>query len=168
MVIGEKMENKEYLQIVEKLLENRKFGKLKNETHHHNSNRFNHSVEVSYTTYKICKKLRLDYESATKAALLHDFFFDAEFDNKRERLIKHPKVALENAKKITNLSKKEKNIIASHMYPIGGKFPRYLESVIVDVVDDYVSLKEKLGGDFKSLKAAVNFLFILAISVLIK
>ena len=162
------MENKEYLQIVEKFLENRKFGKLKNETHHHNSNRFNHSVEVSYKTYKICKRLRLDYESSTKAALLHDFFFDAEFNNKRERLIKHPKVALENAKKITNLSNKEKNIIASHMYPIGGKFPRYLESVIVDVVDDYVSLKEKLGGDFKSLKAAVNFLFILAISVLIK
>ena len=85
MLIGEKMENKEYLQIVEKLLENRKFSKLKNETHHHNSNRFNHSVEVSYKTYKICKKLRLDYESATKAALLHDFFFDKEFDNKKER-----------------------------------------------------------------------------------
>ncbi len=162
------MENKEYLQIVEKLLENRKFSKLKNETHHHNSNRFNHSVEVSYKTYKICKKLRLDYESATKAALLHDFFFDKEFDNKRERLIKHPKIALENAKKITNLSKKEQNIIASHMYPIGGTIPKYIESVIVDAVDDYVSLKEKLGGDFKNLKAATNFLFILLISVLIK
>ncbi|MGM9878892.1 MAG: HD domain-containing protein [Bacilli bacterium] len=162
------MENKEYLQIVEKLLENRKFGKLKNETHHHNSNRFNHSVEVSYKTYKICKKLGLDYESATKAALLHDFFFDAEFDNKRQRLIKHPMVALENASKITNLSKKEQNIIVSHMYPIGGKMPRCLESLVVDVVDDYVSLKEKLGGDFKSLKTAVNFLFILTISVLIK
>ena len=58
MVVGEKMENKEYLQIVEKFLENRKFGKLKNETHHHNSNRFNHSVEVSYKSYKICKKLK--------------------------------------------------------------------------------------------------------------
>ena len=30
------------------------------------------------------------------------------------------------------------------------------------------SLKEKLGGDFKNLKAATNFLFILLISVLIK
>lgn len=168
MFIGEKMENKEYLQIVEKLLENRKFSKLKNETHHHNSNRFNHSVEVSYKTYKICKKLRLDYESATKAALLHDFFFDREFDNKRERLIKHPKIALENAKKITNLTEKEQNIITSHMYPIGGTLPKHIESVIVDAVDDYVSLKEKLGGDFKSLKTAVNFLFILLISVLIK
>lgn len=162
------MENKEYLQIVENLLENRKFEKLKKETHHHNSNRFNHSVEVSYKTYKVCKKLRLDYESATKAALLHDFFFDTEFDNKIERMLKHPKKALENAQKITDLSEKEQNIIASHMYPIGGKMPRYIESVVVDVVDDYVALKEKLGGDFKSLKAAVNFLFLLTINVLLK
>lgn len=162
------MDNKEYLQIVGKLLENRKFNKLKNETHHHNSNRFNHSVEVSYKTYKICKKFNLDYESATKAALLHDFFFDDEFDNKRQRMLKHPKIALENAQKVTNLSKKEKNIIASHMYPIGGKIPRSIESVIVDAVDDYVSLKEKVGGDFQSLKAAINFLFILGVSVLMK
>ena len=34
------------------------------------------------------------------------------------------------------------------MYPVGGKMPRYLESIVVDAVDDYVSLNEKLGGDF--------------------
>lgn len=160
--------NYEYIKIVEKLLENRKFNKLKDEVHHHNSNRFNHSIEVSYKTYKICKKLNLDYESATRAALLHDFFFDDEFDNKRQRMLKHPSKALENANKITKLSKKEMNIIESHMYPVGGKMPRHIESIIVDAVDDYVALKEKFGGDFKSLKAATNFLFILAISVLFK
>lgn len=168
MICGERMDNKEYIQIVEKIFNNRKFNKLKEETHHHNSNRFNHSVDVSYKTYKICKKFRLDYESATKAALLHDFFFDNEFSTKKERMLKHPSKALCNAKKITNLTEKEENIITSHMYPIGGKLPRSIESVIVDIVDDYVSLKEKLGGDYQSLKAAMNFLFILAISVLLK
>ena len=93
------MENKEYLQIVEKILENRKFNKLKEETHHHNSNRFMHSLEVSYKTYKVCKKLNLDYESATRAALLHDFFFDSEFQNKKERMLRHPVKALENSMK---------------------------------------------------------------------
>ena len=162
------MKNEEYLQIVSKILENRKFNKLKQEVHHHNSNRFAHSVDVSYKTYKVCKKLNLDYESATKAALLHDFFFDHEFSNKKERMLKHPSKALENSMKITKLSEKEKNIIESHMYPVGGKVPCHLESVIVDVIDDYVSFKEKLGGDYKSLKAAMNFLFILCISVLLK
>lgn len=163
-----KLENKEYLQIVEKILENRKFNKLKNEIHHYNSNRFNHCIEVSFRTYKICKKLGLDYESATKAALLHDFFFNSDFENKRKSMINHPKIALENAKKITQITKKEENIITSHMYPIGGKIPRSTESIIVDIIDNYVSLKEKLGGDFKSLKAAMNFLFILVINVLMK
>ena len=165
---GEKMNNKEYLQIVEKILNNRKFIKLKEEKHHHNSNRFNHSLDVSYKTYKICKKLRLNYESATKAALLHDFFFDEEFENKKQRMFKHPKKAIENAKKITTLTKKEENIIISHMYPIGGHLPKSRESIIVDLVDDYVSLKEKFGIDYKSFKAAINFLFILLINVLIK
>lgn len=162
------MNNKEYLQIVEKILNNRKFIKLKEEKHHHNSNRFNHSLDVSYKTYKICKKLRLNYGSATKAALLHDFFFDEEFENKKQRMFKHPKKALENAKKITTLTKKEENIIISHMYPIGGHLPKSRESIIVDLVDDYVSLKEKFGIDYKSFKAAINFLFILLINVLIK
>ena len=168
--VGEIMsdDNKEYIQIVGKLLENRKFNKLKNEVHHHNSNRFNHSLEVSFKTYKICKKLGFDYESATRGALLHDFFFDKDFNNKRESMLEHPKKARENAEKITRLSPKEKNIIESHMYPVGGKFPRYIESVVVDLVDDYVSVKEKLGGDFRATKAAVNFLFILAISVLFR
>ena len=96
-----KEDNTEYIQIVEKLLSNRKFNKLKEETHHHNSNRFNHSLDVSYKTYKICKKLGLDYESAARAALLHDFFFVDEFNNKRERMLKHPYIALANAEKIT-------------------------------------------------------------------
>ena len=77
-------------------------------------------------------------------------------------------VALENAKKITTLTSKEENIIASHMYPVGGKIPRYIESVIVDLIDNYVSLKEKFGGDYRSLKAGFSFLFILFISVLLK
>lgn len=165
---GEKMGNKEYLQIVENIFENKSFNQLKNERHHHNSNRFNHSVDVSYKTYKICKKLNLDYKSATRAALLHDFFFDEEFTTKKEMMLKHPKLAVQNASKITTLNKKEINIIESHMYPISGKIPRYKESVIVDLVDDYVSVKEKLGGDFRNLKIAVNFLFILFINVLIK
>ena len=82
-------------------------------------------------------------------------------------MLKHPRQAVINAEKITKLSDKEKNIIESHMYPVGGKLPRHIESVVVDMIDDYVSVKEKLGGDFKSLKVAFNFLFILFILVII-
>lgn len=162
------MDNKEYLEITNKIFENRKFNKLKQETHHYNSNRFNHSLEVSYKTYKICKKYGLDYESATKAALLHDFFFDDNFKNKKYSLLNHGKIAVENASRITKLTKKEENIIKSHMFPIGGELPKSKESIIVNLIDDYVSLKDKFGGDFKNLRSAGSFMFILLVNIFMK
>ena len=58
-----------------------------------------------------------------------------------EQLLKHPVKAVENANQIMSLNEKEQNIIESHMYPIGKKFPKYKESIIVDIVD-IVDLKE--------------------------
>ena len=120
--------SEEYLSIVGKIITNRKFQKLKQETHHHTTTRFDHCLAVSYKSYLICKKLNLDYESVAKAALLHDFFFDEQFKNKSKgkKLIKHYEKSLENAKKLSILNEKEENIIASHMFPIGGKTPRCL------------------------------------------
>ncbi len=160
--------NREYEQITKDILNNKKFQSLKNEVHHHNSNRYNHCLEVSKKTYKVCKKLNLDYMSATRAALVHDFFFEDEFKNKKQQLLKHPKQALKNANQIISLNEKEQNIIESHMYPVGKKCPRYKESIVVDVVDDIVSIKEKIGGDFEYLKVATNFLFIIFVELLIK
>lgn len=147
---------KEYLDTVYGIINNDSFRELMSERHHYNTNRYQHSLEVSYKVFKICKRLNLDYESATRAALLHDYFFDSDFDvNRARRLFVHYKKSLENADKITYLTKKERNIIASHMFPFGGKLPRYKESVIVNAVDDIVSVKEKVKGDYRNIKKKV-------------
>lgn len=150
----------EYLSIVEKILSNRKYQKLKNETHHHNSNRYKHSLEVSYLSYKIAKKMNLDYESVARAGLVHDFFFDKEIPNRGKRLIKHYQKSITNAEKLIKLNDMEKNIISSHMFPVGGTLPKYKESILVDMIDDYVSIKEKVSGDLKSLQTAAMFITI--------
>ena len=160
--------NGEYKTITHDILNNEYYQKLKNEVHHHNSNRYNHCVEVSMKTYKICKRLNLDYISATRAALLHDFFFNSEFSNKKEQMLNHPKKAAENAKKITKLNKKELNVIESHMYPVGKTLPKHKESIIVDLVDDYIAIKEKIGGDLEYCKTALTFLLIIGIEFIIK
>ena len=162
------MKSLEFLQIVNDILINKKFNKLKNEVHHYNSNRYDHCLDVSYKTYLICKKMNLDYVSATRAALLHDFFFTTDFKESDKKLFKHPSIAYDNALSITSLNEKEINIIKSHMYPIGGVVPRSTEAVIVDAVDDFVAIKEKLGGDIKSINVAFNFLLILFINFLTK
>ncbi len=160
------MFDSEYLDITNKIFENNEFKKLKYEVHHINSNRLDHSICVSKKTYKVCKKFNLDYKSATKAALLHDFFFDDEFFNKKDQMLNHPKKAVENSLKITDLTDKEINIIESHMYPIGKKLPKYKESVIVNAIDDYVSIKERVSLDYAYFKTAVSFLIIVLINII--
>ena len=151
--------------IIKDIVNNRKFKKLLNESHHKSNNRFNHTLDVARYTYKITKKLNLDYKSATRAALLHDFFFKSEIKGPKE-IIFHPKFALYNASKITNLNDLEKNIILSHMFPIGYIVPKYKESIIVDIIDDLSSFKD-LKNIFKiKIKKLENtFSFLLFIII---
>lgn len=150
-----------YLELTKRIFSNRKFMKLKDEVHHHNTTRYDHLVDVSYRTYKICKRLNLDYKSATRAALLHDFYFDSEFKSESNKILKHSEMSLVNASKLCKLNDKEVSIIASHMFPVGGKIPKNLESVVVNLVDDYVSIKERVNGDFRKLRYAVRFIVLL-------
>lgn len=153
--------SEEYLKIVDKVINNKQFKKLKEEKHHKVSNRYEHCINVSYNVYKLSKRLKLDYVSATRASLMHDFFYNYEFSNKKDKLFKHPTKALENALKISNLNEKEKDIISSHMFPFGGKIPKYKESILVDMVDDYVAIKERSSIIFKYVSIAYNFLIIM-------
>lgn len=157
--------DKEYFDIVNNILNNRKFNKLKKEKHHLTTNRYDHNLKVSYLTYKICKKLNMDYVSASKASLMHDFFFDSEVNNRLNEIVNHPNKALQNAIKIEKLNEKEKNIILSHMFPLGKVFPKYKESIVVDIADDIIATKERFGGDFRRIINAFSFLLIVLINI---
>ena len=63
----------EFEKIVKDIVNHEEFIALKHELHHGIS-RFEHSMRVAKMTYQITKKAHLDYERATRAALLHDFF----------------------------------------------------------------------------------------------
>ena len=80
----------EFNKITEKILNNRKFKKMKNVPHHYATTRYAHNVEVAYKTFKIAKRLNLNYVDMTKAALMHDFYFDEDFSiniDKRRRIL---------------------------------------------------------------------------------
>ena len=56
----------------------------------------------------------------------------------------------ENAKKIFNLNKKEKDIILKHMWPVTLAIPRYKETFLMTYVDKYFAYSErKIEGDLK-------------------
>ena len=156
--------NKEFLNICEDILDLREFNKLKS-INHHGITRYNHSLRVAYYTYLITKKLHLNYIEATRAALLHDFFTDeVEDENSLKKLQKHPFCALENAKKYFDISYLEEDIIVTHMFPVTFRPPKYIESWIVDIVDDGAAIYEKAFTTRKELNAATTFLFLVVIN----
>ena len=139
--------DQEYLFIINNIMKNEEFKKIEN-IKHHNTNRLNHSIKVSYYSYKIAKSLKLDYKEVARGGLLHDFYTDkiSECDNVKDKIklfsIQHPKDAVSNATTHFNLSEKEIDIIESHMFPIDYKIPKYAESWIVSFVDKVLSFGE--------------------------
>ena len=87
-----------------------RFQKLDGIVQHYHSTRSEHWVNVSYTSYKIAKKLGWDAESTARGGLLHDFFY---YDwrvtkfNKSHAWV-HPRIAVRNARKLVNLNKKRR------------------------------------------------------------
>lgn len=144
------LKDKEYIEIISELLKNEKVLKMKQYRQHHNISCFDHCLFVSYNTYLICKKHRLDYISAARAGLLHDLFlYDwRKRENGRKGLhaFTHPKEALRQALTITELNDKEQDIIENHMWPVTPKFPRYKETYIITLVDKYSAVAEALIG----------------------
>lgn len=139
--------SQEYLKIINPIITNETFIKLNN-IKHHNTTRLNHSLKVSYYSYKIAKFLKLDYVDVARAGLLHDFYFgniDKCKKIKDKVLLfstKHPNQAVANSLKYFNLTEKEENIIKTHMFPVDYKIPKYAESWIVSLTDKVVSTRE--------------------------
>ncbi len=142
------LNNAEYCSIVQDILENETVQEMKKYRQHYNTSTYDHCLEVSYISYKICKKFNLDYKSMARAAMLHDLFLYDWRKSQRDVEIEglhafvHPKIALQNASKIFDLNDKEKDIIVKHMWPLTLPFPKYRESFIITLVDKYSALHE--------------------------
>lgn len=156
--------NKEFDRIINPILEINEFHELA-EIEHHGITRYDHSLRVAYFTYKVTKTLHLNYKEATEAALLHDFFTDeVDCENGLRKLRRHPMYAVKNSSRYFELTDLQKNIIETHMFPVTFKPPKYIESWIVDLVDDAASIYEKSYSVKKQMSAAWIFLFLVFIN----
>lgn len=121
---------------------------MENIIQHANVNCLQHCLYVAYLSFRMCRFFHLDYVSASRGALLHDLFlYDWHIPGGHEglHLFSHPVAALKNAKKITTLNKKEKNIILSHMWPATpNKLPRSWEAFLVGCADKICAVSEVL------------------------
>ena len=106
----------EYLECVSELLENDSVQSMRKYIQHGTTTTFDHCVAVSYESYKIAKKMGMDYRSVARAGLLHDLFlYDWHKNPEKKPLFQkhgftHPFRALKNASDLFDLNDIEKVI----------------------------------------------------------
>jgi len=140
---------KEYYEIVEEILEHPEFKKRNTYTHHGKITVYDHSLAVSKLSYRIAKKIKVDYKAAAIGGLLHDFYYEPWQNNKvKKKFFKkhgfvHAKEAADNSNRYFKkyMNKKVENIILRHMFPLNIKPPKYIESWIVTIADKCISLE---------------------------
>ncbi len=136
--------DKEFMSIATPILTHKEFMKTK-QIVHHGSTRYNHSLKVGYSSYKLSKLLGCDFTSALRAGVLHDFFLvrdDKNIVSSAKMFIEHPTLAKENAINYFGVNEKEQNIIESHMFPVSNVIPNSKEAWIVTFCDKIVALFE--------------------------
>lgn len=147
-----------YYALVSDIIDSSALDRLKDITHHISTTRFQHCLNVSYYTYLICKKLRLDARAAARAGLLHDLFY---YDRKKYNRSKtkgqlshssmHARLAAENAAVLTDITDLERDMIEKHMWPMTRPLPSYKESYIITLTDKYCAILEFLVPRIKTV-----------------
>ena len=158
----------EYKNLVHDIITHDKFKKLQ-DCIHHGTSRYEHSLRVSYYSYKITKKLRLNYKETARGGLLHDFFVNEDLSERKQKLSMffHPYPALENSKKNFDITKLEEDIIINHMFPtLPHKIPKNLESWIVSIVDKIVATYEFYESYGKNIVYKLPNLYIILLLIL--
>ena len=152
-------EHREYLDCVGEILKHEAVRSMTRYRQHRGVDCLEHSLNVSFASYRICRKLRLDYRSAARGGLLHDFFlYDWHSGNPYGGLhaFSHPKVAAANAARYFSLNSRETDVIQKHMWPLTVTPPRYRESFVVVLMDKFFCVAEAFGPKRNSLVGALH------------
>ena len=146
----------EFLNTVSDITAVEEYQRLKEFTHHRSTTRYQHCLNVAWYTFIWCKAAGLNYKSAARGAMLHDFYLYDSNDElfKQSGLIHnlhHPRVALENAKKLFEVDEIMEDCILYHMFPVGEGKPKTQEGYVVTVADKYCASLEWGSGKAKKI-----------------
>lgn len=126
---------------IREILQNKKFIELDDYNHHFTVTRRAHCLDVASLVFSLSMRSGLDFISATRGALLHDFFFyNWRTEGPRLHGFRHPAIALRTAAEYFNLNPIEEDAILRHMWPLTPIPPRYPESAIVSMADKMIAL----------------------------
>ncbi|MDD5938590.1 MAG: phosphohydrolase [Clostridiales bacterium] len=108
-----------------------------------------HSLLVSYTSFCLCRRLGWNAREAARGGLLHDLYLydwtDRGLHGAWDHLRNHPGQALRNAEERFDLTERERDIIATHMFPLTWTPYHFRESFAVSTMDKVCAVLELLG-----------------------
>ncbi len=116
------------------------------QTHHYISSVSDHTLNVTIKALKISHKLRVfgfrpDERVIVKASLLHDLGIIGRYEkykNNSECGKKHPGDSVKIARKmLKKLDDRTGDAIRYHMWPLGGRLPKYIEGMIIIAADKW-------------------------------
>lgn len=180
--------DKEFANIIKEITSNEKVNEMKKYKQHYDVSTYEHCIHVSYMCYVICKKLKLDYISATRAGMLHDLFLydwhekqhkyklDYIENTKKPEFLKrylrlhafsHPKIALKNAKDEFELNELEQEMILNHMWPVTITLPRHIETYIITIADKLCAINESVEFYKRQEKIRMAYMYVFLFSCIL-
>lgn len=121
----------------------------RNHIQHGNMSVREHTIRVAEYGMRFGRALGIPYNKRDliRGALLHDYFQYDWHDKNHVKIQNlhgffHPGIALKNAEKEYKLTKRQKDIIKKHMWPLTVTPPMCREAWLVTAADKYCSLME--------------------------
>lgn len=147
-------DKEEFQQLIHEIIHHENIQVMKNYNHHGHTSCYQHSLHVAYYNYKICKAFGWDVKAAARAGLMHDMFLYDWHEHttgkgERKHGFEHPMKALKNAAASFDITQKEGDMIAKHMFPLTVTPPRYKETVVIILTDKFCSSCEVLDRFLK-------------------
>lgn len=150
--------------LLQSLVEHPEILRMKLYKQHHNTSTYQHVIHVALFSCWLAKRFRwnVDQHALIRGAILHDYYLydiEAEGFSAWKHGTRHAKVALELADEKFCLSKLEKDIIYSHMWPLNiTHVPKSKEAFIVCMADKWCAVKEifmwRKGNAYRKRKNA--------------
>ena len=143
-------EKSEFIKIAREVIRKGAYPEMKQYFSHSDITVYEHCIKVAYAAYRFAVKnaIPCDRRALVRGALLHDYYlYDWHDPNKGFRWhgFKHHRFALQNAERDFVLSRREREIIRTHMFPLTfWCLPTCREAWIVSIADKIVATDETL------------------------
>ena len=149
--------DEDYMACVGDIMEHPVFQSMDQFIQHGTTTTKAHCIQVSYLSYRICRRHGWDFKAAARAGLLHDMFlYDWHTEKNHIHGYTHPRTALNNARKYFELTPREENIILRHMWPLTPIPPKTMEGMVIVYADKFCGVCEVCSRVKQALLRAVH------------